>query len=277
MRAGGAQRRCGQLTSTTHHSLLVYDSPATQSIRVGWPAHFGPCDWLVQALYSRSKDGATPLLKLELRAAGLGGGQGGVVPTHWTRTGQQDAAEERPAPKPSSALLGRARAAAHSEEACLLHVTDGAIKSMLRSAATDQGGLEVLSIAGARAAEGRFADALRDHTALKDLRFRDAPLVSDDAAAPTASRASPVGPSPRLKDGQSPRPGASRSRSKLRAAAAYQRAPPRRHCTRHRRSHVFGGGWHVDLLRGAAAGGDSEGEDLAEGAARPCDPRGLNV
>ena len=52
--------------------------PATQSIRVGWPAHFGPCDWLVQALYSRSKDGATPLLKLELRAAGLGGGQGGV-------------------------------------------------------------------------------------------------------------------------------------------------------------------------------------------------------
>ena len=44
--------------------------PATQSIRVGWPAHFGPCDWLVQALYSRSKDGATPLLKLELRAAG---------------------------------------------------------------------------------------------------------------------------------------------------------------------------------------------------------------
>ena len=43
-----------------------------------------------------------------------------------------------------------ARAAAHSEEACLLHVTDGAIKSMLRSAATDQGGLEVLSIAGAR-------------------------------------------------------------------------------------------------------------------------------
>ena len=45
--------------------------PATQSIRVGWPAHFGPCDWLVQALYSRSKDGATPLLKLELRAAGL--------------------------------------------------------------------------------------------------------------------------------------------------------------------------------------------------------------
>ena len=154
--------------------------PATQSIRVGWPAHFGPCDWLVQALYSRSKDGATPLLKLELRAAGLGGGQGGVVPTHWTRTGQQDAAEERPAPKPSSALLGRARAAAHSEEACLLHVTDGAIKSMLRSAATDQGGLEVLSIAGAREAEGRFADALRDHTALKDLRFRDAPAMDEE-------------------------------------------------------------------------------------------------
>ena len=73
--------------------------------------------------------------KLELRAAGLGGGQGGVVPTHWTRTGQQEMNEERPAPKPSSALLGRARAAAHSEEACLLHVTDGAIKSMLRSAA----------------------------------------------------------------------------------------------------------------------------------------------
>ena len=175
METGHGGSRCARCESAL--------PPATQSIRVGWPAHFGPCDWLVQALYSRSKDGATPLLKLELRAAGLGGGQGGVVPTHWTRTGQQDAAEERPAPKPSSALLGRARAAAHSEEACLLHVTDGAIKSMLRSAATDQGGLEVLSIAGAREAEGRFADALRDHTALKDLRFRDAPLVSDDAAA----------------------------------------------------------------------------------------------
>lgn len=157
--------------------------PTCESIRVGWPAHFGPPDWLVQALYARSREGTTPLVKLELRAAGLGGGQGGVVPTHWTRTGSEPTAE-RPDVRPSSALLGRARAAAHSEEARLLGVADGAIKSMLRSSQCAQGGLEVLSIAGAREAEGRFADALRTCAPrLRDLRFRDAPLVGDDAAA----------------------------------------------------------------------------------------------
>ena len=76
---------------------------------------------------------------------------------------------------------------------------------MLRSAATDQGGLEVLSIAGAREAEGRFADALRDHTALKDLRFRDAPLVSDDGGGARRGLRVDAGGRGRVADQRRPR------------------------------------------------------------------------
>ena len=193
----------------------------------------GPVRWLVQALYSRSKDGATPLQARAARCPHRRRPGWASYPTHWTRTGQQDAAEERPAPKPSSALLGRARAAAHSEEACLPHVTDGAIKSMLRSAATDQGGLEVLSIAGAEAAR-RFADALRDHTALKDLRFRDAPARVRRGGGARRGLRVDFGGGRRVADGRRPALRASVVRLRSVAAVRGRRLRPvRRRCVRY--------------------------------------------
>uniref|UniRef100_A0A7S3NNK7 Uncharacterized protein n=1 Tax=Aureoumbra lagunensis TaxID=44058 RepID=A0A7S3NNK7_9STRA len=192
------------------------------SVRLGWPSHFGvsATEWLARALVARSqKRGSsskpTPLERIEIRAAGLGGLQGGVVPSTWSRvfgnslqvcsemsgeessfdkddhaptTATATASSSVIAVAPSgkndqlrSRLLGRAKAAAFADWASLRNVNDGQIKSLLRAAG---GSLQAFCIAGASQAEGLFADALRDGTQnLHELRFRDAPNVSDTAAA----------------------------------------------------------------------------------------------
>lgn len=175
-----------------------------RAVCVGWPAHFkGPVtQWLTRALIERDRARCVAVRRLELRAAGLGGTQGGVVPASWARvfaerrassSGLQDTGERSPttvqqrAPAARSmtkrgGLLGRARASAQAEWASLDGVTDGELKSLLRTIASDE--LEAFCVAGAREAEGRFADALAESAPrLRELRFRDAPSVSDTAAA----------------------------------------------------------------------------------------------
>ena len=185
---------------------------------VGWPSHFGAtlARWLTRALHERERGGAA-VTAIEVRAAGLGGGQGGVVPATWSRlfggpsarddddvdgggggfgddvaprsapSARSDAGRSRTAHRRQmSALLGRARAAAHGEAASLAGVGDGELKSVLR--AVDGVGLVAFKVSGAREAEGRFADALATCApALRELRFRDAPAVSDGAAAALAA------------------------------------------------------------------------------------------
>ncbi|KAH8064587.1 hypothetical protein JL722_1464 [Aureococcus anophagefferens] len=185
---------------------------------VGWPSHFGAtlARWLTRALHERERGGAA-VTAIEVRAAGLGGGQGGVVPATWSRlfggpsarddddvdrggggfgddvaprsapSARSDAGRSRTARRRQmSALLGRARAAAHGEAASLAGVGDGELKSVLR--AVDGVGLVAFKVSGAREAEGRFADALATCApALTELRFRDAPAVSDGAAAALAA------------------------------------------------------------------------------------------
>ena len=119
---------------------------------VGWPSHFGAtlARWLTRALHERERGGAA-VTAIEVRAAGLGGGQGGVVPATWSRlfggpsarddddddrggggfgddvapraapSARSDAGRARTAHRRQmSALLGRARAAA--EELSLIHI-----------------------------------------------------------------------------------------------------------------------------------------------------------
>ena len=67
--------RCGQLTSTTHHSRLVYDSPATQSIPLQLARKTGrqsnawsTLSWLMHALSSQMV-GSLASLDSDLRSA----------------------------------------------------------------------------------------------------------------------------------------------------------------------------------------------------------------
>lgn len=175
-----------------------------RTICVGWPAHFkGPVTkWLTRAVIERNRPRCVAVRRLELRAAGLGGTQGGIVPSSWARvfaekraslSGLQDTGERSPTTMQQrvpvarsmtkrGGLLGRARASAQAEWASLDGVTDGELKSLLRAIASDE--LEAFCVAGAREAEGRFADALAESAPrLRELRFRDSPSVSDAAAA----------------------------------------------------------------------------------------------
>ncbi|KAJ8605548.1 hypothetical protein CTAYLR_000114 [Chrysophaeum taylorii] len=151
-------------------------------VRVGWPSHFTgrATEWLVRAAHARGERAA--LQRVEVRAAGLGGTQGGVVPFAWAGAFHQHPDATEDGSRQKSGLLGRCRKAAQADWASLEGVTDGEMKSLLRAVGSEA--LEALCIAGAREAEGRFADALAACAPeLVELRFRDAPGVSDAAAA----------------------------------------------------------------------------------------------
>ena len=100
---------------TKHTSGLP---PACAAVRVGWPAHFGAsaAEWLTRALHARAKGGGVGLARLELRAAGLGGGQGGVVPATWRAAGPSgddgDGADDAHVRRADLPLMHRGDAAA---------------------------------------------------------------------------------------------------------------------------------------------------------------------
>ncbi|KAH8067756.1 hypothetical protein JL721_7312 [Aureococcus anophagefferens] len=170
---------------------------------VGWPSHFGAtlARWLTRALQrgaARGGDGdrgqrrgsaAARAASCRRRGAASSAGRPRGTTTTSTAAAAASATTSRASSalrgpprsraarrRQMSALLGRARAAAHGEAASLAGVGDGELKSVLR--AVDGVGLVAFKVSGAREAEGRFADALATCApALTELRFRDAPAA----------------------------------------------------------------------------------------------------
>ncbi|KAJ1448652.1 hypothetical protein M885DRAFT_573998 [Pelagophyceae sp. CCMP2097] len=171
------------------------------AVRVGWPAHFGgrSVAWLTAALHERAAAGGRGLRRIDVRAAGPGGAQGGAVPRGWARggfgcgacgrdgDGDGDGMDDADGPR----AAGRPRAP--GDAAALAGVNDGDVKCLLRAVKSEHAGLEAFCVAGAAQAEGRFADTLAECApCLRELRFRDAPAVTDDACAALVKAVAPT-------------------------------------------------------------------------------------
>ncbi|KAH8087721.1 hypothetical protein JL720_7041 [Aureococcus anophagefferens] len=169
---------------------------------VGWPSHFGAtlARWLTRALHERERgaggDG-------DRGPRGLGGGQGGVVPATWSRlfggpSARDDDDVDRGGGGFGDDVAPRSAPAVR--------------RGRSRTAPAADVGLVAFKVSGE--AEGRFADALATCApTLRELRFRDAPAVSDGAAA--APRRRRDGRASTLRHGRGPAADAARGCARL--------------------------------------------------------------